>query len=197
MPSFLAGRFGWSDGVGPLWFLKERWTVGPSWRSSWARFYASQRGITLQAHTKKGGYPYAGMFIPWDLWSDFAYAQKEDVVMAWIKAVRRPDGPLGSGGAAADPLWVQEYPALHEYLTAGTGPDGAVRRTSTITFFTEHGSWKCFLNERDAGASLCASGDSVAGALSALEVMLEQEAVPWRFSDPPAAKNGRPRGRGA
>ena len=192
-----SGRWGWSDAVGPLWFLKERWTVGPSWRSCWARYYASPAGVALQAHTKKGGYPYAGIYVPWDLWSDLSYAQKEDVVMSWLRQVRRPDGPLGAGGLARDPVWLQEYPAIHEYCTAGVHPDGSVRRVATITLFAEGGSWKCYFNERDAGASLCASADTVAGALAAVEVMLEGECPPWRFSDRPAGPHGKKGRRGS
>jgi hypothetical protein len=145
----------------------------------------------MQAHTKKGGYPYAGAFLDWSLWQDFSYRDREDWVMGWLKAVRRPDGPLGSGGVARDPVWVSDYPAIHEFVTAGTNEDGSIRRTSTLTFFAESGSWKVYLNERDAGASLCASGDTVAGALGALEVMLESENPPWRFSERPAQANGR------
>jgi hypothetical protein len=197
MPVVLSGRFGWSDRVGPLWFLRERWTVGPSWRSCWARFFASPRGVTLQAHTKKGGFPYAGTFIPWLLWCDLSYVQKEDLVMGWLRQVRRPEGPLGSGGLAVDAEWVQEFPALHEYVTYGVNPDGSVRRTSTLTLFAEGGSWKVFLNERDSGASLCASGETVSGALSALEVMLEGESPPWRFSDRGGPQNGRKSRKGS
>ena len=176
-------RFGWSDAVGPLWFLRERWSAGPRWRPAWARFFAGQKGIACQVHTKAGGYATSGFWLERSVWEDLSYAQKEDLIMGWIKAVRRPDDGSGSGGAAVDPLWVSEFPALHEYLSLGTNADGTPRRTATLTLFTEHGSWKCFLNERDAGASLCASGDTVSGALSALEVMLEAENTPWRFSE--------------
>jgi len=191
MVSLLYGRFGWSDRIGPLWFLAERWACGSRWRPAWARFFAGPRGVALQAHSKKGGYAVAGCFIQAELWSDLSYAQKEEVVMSWLREVRRPEVGLGAGGLASDPVWLSEYPALHEYLTLGTRPDGSSRRTSTLTLFCEHSSWKCFLNERDAHASLCASGDTISGALCALEVMLEAEVAPWRFSDPPAQENGR------
>lgn len=194
MPFLPIGRFGWSDSVGPLWFLRERWTVGPRWRSCWARYFASPRGVTLQAHTKKERYGHAGMYIPWDLWCDLSYAQKEEMVMGWLRAVRRPDGPLGSGGVATDADWMREYPALFEYVTAGVNPDGSVRRTATLTLFADSGSWKCYLNERDAGASLCATGDTVAHALSALEVMLESENPPWRFVEA-SGHSGSKKGR--
>jgi hypothetical protein len=191
------GRFGWSDEVGPLWFLRERWAAGPKWRRAWARFFAAPRGVALQAHTRKGGYAIHGVFIEAGLWQDLSYAQKEDVVMSWLRQVRRPSGPLGSGGVAVDPVWVSEYPALHEFVTAGTNPDGSVRRTGTVTLFAEMGTWKVFYNDRDSGGSLCATAETVAGALSALEVMLEGENPPWRFSDRPEPRNGRRKGKGS
>lgn len=197
MPSFPSGRFGWSDEVGPLWFLRERWTAGPRWRPCWARYFAGTSGVTLQLHTKATGQPLSGAFVPYPLWKDMSYGQKEDYVMSWLRAVRRPDGPNGAGGLATDPLWVSELPALHEYLTLGTNPDGTPRRTSTLTLFAEHGSFKLYLNERDAGASLCASGSTVQDTLAALEVLLEAENVPWRFSDRAEQPSGRGRRRGS
>ena len=194
MPFPPSGRFGWSDAVGPLWFLRERWSAGPRWRPGWARFFAAPKGVALQVHAKKGGFADAGCFVPYDLWLDLSYAQKEDLVMSWVKQVRRPDGANGSGGLVVDAQWVSEYPALHEYLTLGAHPDGSIRRTSTLTLFAEHGSWKLFLNERDSGASLCSTGPCIADTLSALEVMLEAEVTPWRFSErsqEPSGKKGR------
>jgi hypothetical protein len=188
------GRFGWSDEVGPLWFLRHRWTVGPRWRSCWARFFAGPSGVTVQVHTKKGGFAYGGIVAEASLWNDMSYAQKEDFVLSFLRQVRRPDGPLGAGGVATDPDWVRDYPAIHEYVTTGANPDGSPRRTSTLTVFAEHGSFKVYLNERDSGASLCSSGSTVGEALTALEVMLEGESPPWRFSDRQPAANGR-RGR--
>jgi hypothetical protein len=189
-------RPGWSDEAGPLWFLSPRWSCGPKWRKCWAMFFASDLGVTMQAHTRKGGFAYEGFFVPADLWNDMSYGQKEDMCMSWLREVRRPTSDQSGPDAAADPVWVHEFPALHEYLVVSTHPDGSLRRTSTLTLFAEHGAWKCFFNERHSGASLCATGSSIADCLSALEVMLEQESVPWRFYDKPEQGNGRRRGKG-
>ena len=188
-------RFGWFDSVGPLWFLQPRWSCGTRWRPCWARFFAGRLGVTLQAHSKKGGYAVDGTFVQYDLWNDLSYAQKEDFVMAWVRRVRRPEGGSAGALAASDSVWLHDYPALHEHLVLSTHPDGAQRRTSTLTLFVDGGSWKCFVNERDVDASLCASGPTIADALSALETILEGEVVPWRFSDRPRPENGR-KGRG-
>lgn len=187
---------GWSDEAGPLWFLSPRWSCGPKWRPCWAHFFFSDKGVSMQAHTKKGGYAFAGFFVPADVWADMSYCQKEEAVMSWLREVRRPTAPNGAPLGPVDPDWVSEYPALHEYLTVGQNPDGSVRRTSTLTLFVDGGAWKLFLNERHSGASLCSSGSTIASVLSALEVMLESESIPWRFSDRPEQSNGRPRKKG-
>jgi hypothetical protein len=145
----------------------------------------------MQLHVKRSGKALDGWFCPSCLWEDLSYAQKEDVCMSWLKKVRRPDGLAGSGGLVSDPVWVSEFPAILEYVAMGTLPDGSVRRTATLTLFCELGTWKCYLNDRDSGASLCAAGSSVQDCLSALEAMLESENCPWRFSDRPESGNGR------
>lgn len=101
--------------------------------------------------------------------------------MGWVRDIRSGGGNGLPGRAAVDSEWLQSYPAVHDHLVERTGPDGHPRRTSTVTIFADGPGFKVFLNERDAGASLCAAGSSIAAALSALEVMLEEEDTPWRF----------------
>lgn len=183
------------DSAGPLRFLRSRWVVGPKWRRMVARFFAGAIGITCQAHSKGNGYAYDGFFVPADVWLDCSYQQKESIVMGWIRKIQRPQVDAGAGNVAVDRDWVHELPALHEYLTVAADADGAPRRTSTLTVFAEHAAFKVFLNDRDTGASLCATGDSVRGALSALEVLLEGDSPPWRFYDRPDTSKGKRRGR--
>jgi hypothetical protein len=131
-----------------------------------------------------------------EVWDDLGYFQKEDWVMGWVKKLSRPLGGAAAADAAVDPEWLQELPALHEYLVSRVGADGNPRRTCTVTLFAEDGSWKVFCNERQHGCSLCASGSSVAAALSALEVLLESEDAPWRWSEANGKPQGRPKGKG-
>jgi hypothetical protein len=153
--------------------------------------------VTLQRHTKKGGFADDGVFWPIELWKDLSYAQKEEIVVSWIKQIRRPDQAAPAGSVATDPVWLHELPALHDYMVCSTNPDGSARRTASLTVFAEHGSFKLWLNDRDSGASLCVSGDTVAGALSSLEAVLEAENPPWRFSDRGRGENGRKGRRGS
>ncbi len=74
-------------------------------------------------------------------------------------------------------------PALFEYLTATTWEDGTERKTSTVTFFSDDGCWKCSLNERESGHCLFGTGSTLDQCLDTLESLLESEAgAPWRKS---------------
>lgn len=189
--------FGWTDEVGPLRFLRPRWIVGPRWRRLTARFFAGPTGVACQAHHGRTGYAFTGWFIESAVWADLAYFQKEQLVMGWIKSLRGADGGAPRPSDALDREWLSSWPALHEYLALSTSEDGSPRRTSTLTLFSDGGTWKCYLNEREYGASLCASGDSIGEAIGALEVMLEGSNPPWRFSDQPKPENGRAKRRGS
>ncbi len=181
-PSPPYDRPGWCDSVGPLWFLRRSWSVGPPWRRAWARFFAGPSGIALQAHLKRSEYATSGFFVAAPLWADLSYRDKENIVMGWIKDLRGSGGTGGPDRDSSDPDWLSQYPALHEYLTVRTRADGSPRRTASLTVFAEHGAWKVWFNERDSQCSLCASGSTIADSLSALEVMLESDCPPWRFS---------------
>jgi hypothetical protein len=163
MPPNPFDRPGWCDNVGPLWFLRPRWSVGPPWRSAWARYFSGSLGVTLQAHTKQGGYPVGGLFLDRLLWIDLSYAHKEDIIMGWVSRMRRPTGDTPVPASAVDSDWLSEFPALHEYVSLDHHDDGAARRTSTVTIFADGPSWKCFLNDRDSACSLCATGSSPRG----------------------------------
>jgi hypothetical protein len=186
-------RFGWSDSVGPLWFLRPRWSGGLRWRPTWLRFFASPSGVTCQAHGKESGYAVDGFYVPWVLWNDLSYLQKEEVVMSWVSRNRRSPGAAAGPPVSHDAEWSMQLPAIHEYMVLLRHEDGSARRTATLTVFADTGSWKVFLNDRDSGTSLCASGPSVNDALGALEVMLEGENPPWRLCERQGEASGRKR----
>jgi len=174
---------GWFDLTGPLLFLRKRWGVGRGPRSCWVRFFSGAAGVTLQAHTKRGRWAIHGTFLDAGTWNDMDYRAKEDFVMGWVRNIRSGGNGGVPGRAAVDAEWLSAYPAIHDHLVERTGPDGQPRRTSTVTVFADGPGWKVFLNERDANGSLCASGGSIAAALSALETMLEEDDPPWRFGE--------------
>lgn len=81
------------------------------------------------------------------------------------------------------------FPALHEYLTFTTYPDGGERQTSTLLFFLEEGLWKLCLCDRASDRTLWASGDAIEDCLLTVEGQLQEGRAAWRQSR--QAKHGR------
>lgn len=97
--------------------------------------------------------------------------------------LRTPGGPLGNGHTRLEPeesAFVGEFPALYEYLTATRHPTGAERVTSTVTVFAESGLLKAVVKDRDAAATLWASGSTWEGLLASLEDKLRDPLSDWR-----------------
>lgn len=93
--------------------------------------------------------------------------------------VNRPDAP------ASDIEMAQQFPALLEYMTSLTLPDGSPRRTSTLLVFCEDGCWKACLTDRgltdrDPSASLWRASDTFMGVLSQLDDALRVGVQDWR-----------------
>lgn len=76
------------------------------------------------------------------------------------------------------------YPTIWEYLTIRMYESGEERKTSTLLAFVEDGVWKACLNDRDQQRSLWVTGGSHAGALAALEALLEAGGGVWRQYTP-------------
>lgn len=73
-------------------------------------------------------------------------------------------------------------PAVMEYLTAASYPDGSPRERSTISVFVEDGVVKACLSDRDQARTLWRSGPSVEDALMALETAIADGSADWRRS---------------
>lgn len=89
------------------------------------------------------------------------------------------DGAVAGGGDVGS-VDVASLPALMEYLTSATWPEGDARETSTLLVFVEEGRFKGVLNDREQARSLWASSPSLAGLLEALEGMLASGSAEWR-----------------
>jgi hypothetical protein len=113
--------------------------------------------------------------------------------MGWVRKLTRPDANGNGAVRACDPEWLREFPAIHEWLTDNVDADGRPRRTASLTLFVDGGEFKCFINDRCSGASLCCTGTTIAGLFTALEAVLEEENPPWRWPERPA---GKKQGRG-
>lgn len=72
------------------------------------------------------------------------------------------------------------YPAVHGYLTRSEFDDGTKRMTSSLTLFSDDGTLKAVLNDREAGESLWVTAAGLAGLLGALESHLQHGTGEWR-----------------
>jgi len=128
--------------------------------------------------------------LPSEFWQNLEGDRRWVLGSKWIKAALGSASVTGPSGAAHDAVLADAYPAVHEFLTDTTGPDGKGRQTSTLMLFVEPPLWKLCLNERDAGLSLWASGESLDQALVNLEERLTAPVVEWRRK--PAEKPQKP-----
>jgi len=92
------------------------------------------------------------------------------------------DPSSSSAPSSVDSDFQARLPALSEYLTCPQYPDGSVRQLSTMTIFREDGWWKCCLNEKDQGLVLFVAEARFDALFEALELLLQEEHVPWRKS---------------
>lgn len=97
----------------------------------------------------------------------------------WVKRLAPEDKEGVGSGHAEDLDFASQRPALHEHLTCDW-LEGTKRLTSTLGLSTEGGRWKARLADRDNGMVLFVSGDSVEGALDALEKALTGGEADWR-----------------
>ncbi len=88
-----------------------------------------------------------------------------------------------------DDKFVKDYPTLWEFLTTRS-VDGTPRQPSTLTVFADLDAFKCFLNDRDTGLSLCVTADAFLGLLRALERALVSPEPGWR-----PIGGGKPQGK--
>jgi len=87
-----------------------------------------------------------------------------------------------------DSAFRARFPALTEWLSADTYPEGGARETSTLLFFVEGGQWKGCLNDRDQKRGLWSSGASLDDVLEAIEACLQSGGGEWRQSGPRGSK---------
>jgi len=103
--------------------------------------------------------------------------------------------PVVNGAPAAtatpDEDFRHSYPVLAAYLEDTTYEGGETRQTSTMTVFTELGSFKACLNDRAEGRSLFVSAPTFLGLLDALDACLTSDHVPWKVS--PASSDSKAR----
>lgn len=93
-----------------------------------------------------------------------------------------PAGPVT--GVLAD------LPAVMEYLTADSYPDGQVRQRATLTVFLEGGVTKVCLSDRDQERTAWRSAAGIEDALISLDEALTLGTVDWRVKPPVKPSRG-------
>lgn len=94
----------------------------------------------------------------------------------------------GGGGAPGRTTGVLvDCPAVTEYLSASSYPDGTQRERAVLSCFIEDGRVKVCLNDRDTGRTLWRSGDGIEDCLILLETAIVDGTADWR-----RAAGGRP-----
>lgn len=98
-----------------------------------------------------------------------------------MKKLSRPDDAQKVPVIPNDDWLIANCPLLIDYLTNVKYDDGSVRELSTLNIFIQDGLFKVAVNDRDAEASLYASGETLQLALAAAESRLNANVPDWRF----------------
>jgi len=89
----------------------------------------------------------------------------------------------------SDNAFSGDYPTLHEYLFCARWPDGTPRATSTLSIFTDNGSMKLVVNDRDNNRSAFFSAETFRDLLDKVEAALSCESADWRIKGSQGARN--------
>lgn len=108
-----------------------------------------------------------------------AWPLTPEVVVSFLNKAR-PVAPADPNAPPADAEFTSRCPALAEYLSARSYPDGTQRQTSSLTVFVEDGCFKAVLNDRDQEQALFVSERRFSDLFEALEILLQSDDVPWR-----------------
>jgi hypothetical protein len=106
--------------------------------------------------------------------------EREEALLSWLTSAAAKPPSEAAAIESNDPVMSESYPALHEFLTVKRKPGGGSRQTSTLLLLAEDGQWKVCLNDRDACASLWATGISAGDAMAKLEAALQGGSPSWR-----------------
>jgi len=103
-------------------------------------------------------------------------------IVSFLRKVDQVRRIVEERATLSESKWLQDHPAVGEYLTTTEWPDGGQRQTSTLLVFYEAGEVRVCLNDREQGRSLWATGSTLEGAFLALENRCKDEKAEWRVS---------------
>jgi len=110
-----------------------------------------------------------------------------------VLKVKRPTPGQFTG--KVEPVWgddefLQDHPNLADHLRSVKYEDGVARQTSTLMLFSDNGTLKLCLNDRDNARSVFVSGQNIMEAFELLEKGLRESSLDWKM------KGNRPGGQG-
>lgn len=119
---------------------------------------------------------------PTDLWDVLSPLEQETLVSKFRQNLDQRRVAGSSLSAASDVSLAATMPAIHEYLTDRDSGGPVARQTATFTVFAEDGLFRVCLNDRQEGLTCWSSGETLGGAMEALEALLASGEAVWRRS---------------
>lgn len=107
----------------------------------------------------------------------------------------RPPKPGSTSGGSSKPAapgeWLTLYPAILEFLSMVSWPDGALRASGKIAVQTEYGFWKAQVNDNEGQRYAYLTATTPEELLDRLERGLTTGELDWRPSRPYVPRGGK------
>lgn len=148
------------------------------------RCWISREGYTL-LWSARNGITYRGRSVGY-CWTVTDADSRHIFNTIWESAIKRKTASNGQAYSShGSDAWLSEnFPSLHEFLTAGTFDDEKDRREApTITFWAQGGQWKCSVRDRAEGLVLWLSGPDLKELMQMLELFVLDDSAPWRHDE--------------
>jgi len=111
--------------------------------------------------------------------------------LALIKRAAKDQVDLAHAAAASAGKLSVSVAALSEFICLTKWDDGSTRKTGSVTIFTEEGSWKAWINDKDAARSSVCSAASLGALLTLIDDKLQDDSLEWRRARPDQGRAGK------
>jgi len=136
-------------------------------------------GLLVPTVYVRGGKRYYPAAVPASLFRGPDASDERTWEMGLISAALGAAASEAKGAVATDATFERSHPTLFAFMTL-LEEEGKPRSPSSLVIFTEDGTWKGCLTERDAGLQLWRTGETLAKLLGALEKALASGQADWR-----------------
>jgi hypothetical protein len=104
----------------------------------------------------------------------------EDEIVKWIKTKTGKQLGAKGGPPCTDPLFVEQCPAVGEFMTLAVGEKNAKRETSTLMVNISEGRVNVGLHDREDETWLWRSGETLIEAIQAIDSAIQDGTADWR-----------------